>query len=200
MLEECWHELSDHLQEDPEGLGYQSVAHHRFEQHSRLLDPVNQDVLPACADFFKFAFVRNPFDYMFSLFLDKVVTAQMWSAPDPAARRRELLTGSHFGAFVEQAMEPREALRMFVQRSQLSYILDRHGEWAVDYVARFERYDEEVDMLCQRLGVERIEVSRDQQNRGNLEALSYADFYDAPTRSLVEQRFEVDLEAFGYGF
>ena len=200
LLEECWNELPAPLQEDPRGLGYQAVAHHRFAQHSRLTDEINLDVLSTCETYFKFAFVRNPFDYMFSVFLDKVVGPQMWRAPDPAACRRELLTEKHFADFVGHTIDPPEALGMFVQRSQLSYIVDHQGEVAVDHVARFERYDEEVALLCRHLDVERVEVAREQENRANFEGLAYADFYDAPTRDLVEECFEADFEAFDYRF
>jgi hypothetical protein len=199
LLEECWNELPAPLQEDPRGLGYQSVAHHCFAQHSLLTDPVNQDVLSTRESYFKFAFVRNPFDYMFSLFLDKSVRPQM-SGPDPAPRRRELLTEKHFADFVANAMDRPEALGMFVQRSQLSYIVDLTGEVAVDHVARFERYDEEVALLCRHLDVERAEVTREQENRANFEGLAYADFYDATTRGRVEKCFEADFEAFDYRF
>jgi len=200
LVDECREDIAPSLLRDLSGLGYQAVAHHRFLQHSRLADEVNREVLGACDGFFKFAFVRNPFDYMFSLFLDKIVGKGSWSAPQPAVRRRELLTKARFEEFVADVVEEPGDLKLFTRRTQLSYLLDLRGELASDHVARYERYDQEVDYLSRHLGIEQAQVAPQQRNRANLEGLEYRDFYDARSKSLVETCFAVDLETFDYEF
>jgi len=201
ILSECQDSISPYLQKHPEGIGFQAVAHHMFSQHSSIDHPVNRDVVATNPGFFKFGFVRNPWDYVFSLFLDKEVGSGMLGQTDPEETRRRLRTPENFRRFVEAGACRRPThLKMFFKQTQRSYLTDANGTLAVDHVARFERHDEEVKYLCDRLDVAPQQVKNEQQNRSNREGASYREFYDSSARDLVARHFSEDIEAFDYSF
>ena len=202
LVKECWDDLTDVLKQHPERVGYQAVAHHRFSQHSRIRDVFNKEILEKNADFYKFGFVRNPWSYCLSVFLDKFVAPRMWAVEDTQAKRKELITPENLNKFVTDqftALEENE-LTMFFDRTQRSYFVDKSGEIAVDHIARFENLNDELDMLCKKLDIPKVEVKSDQQNKGNFEKMSYRDFFDDKTRDLVGEEFEEDIEEFGYSY
>ena len=80
--------------------------------------------------------------------------------------------------------------------SQKEYLSNDKGEIMIDYIAKFENFQNDFYCLCKMLDIEHLPVS--QQNQSYL--LHYSNYYDDDTRSLVENLYKDDLQSFGYKF
>jgi len=140
-------------------------------------------VLPVrFSNFFKFAFVRNPWDRMVSQYFFRVGdTGQAGHLADRAPV-----------SFPEFLRDPFP----LGHREQLSFISDDAGRRLVDFVGRFERLQADFDRVCDRL----------QRPRRTLPTLNqtqhgpYTDYYDDETRRLVAELYRRDIAFFGYRF
>ena len=129
---------------------------------------------------FKFCVVRNPYDRLISscAFL-QADTGVMQR--DPAGAIKRLLRSEEHMAHV-------------LLRPQHEFITDAHGKIAVDYVARFERLQADLDAVCSRVGLPLIGLARrNRSRRPNSE-----DFIDEEIRALTVARYQADFELFGY--
>jgi hypothetical protein len=77
-------------------------------------------------------------------------------------------------------------------RSQHRFITDRHGT-VVDFIGRFERLEEDWDVLRERFGLPAL-PQRNVSSRAQ-----YADAYTPELARLVAERYRRDVELFGYG-
>lgn len=133
--------------------------------------------------FFKFAFVRNPFDRFVSY------CAFMLRGND---------------LFQQQ---PREVMRHFLFRDppeghilfqpQASLLLDRDGKTLLtDAIGRVEDMQASYDAICARIGIPSRPLARvNGTNRDD-----YRRYYDRDLIDGVAARYAVDLDLFGYAF
>ena len=140
-------------------------------------------VLGAALDgYFKFAFVRNPFD--------RFVSYCAFMARD----------GEAF------AQRPRDVMRFFIRdnpqldhllfRPQHEMLVDADGTPRMDFVGRSERSQADYDAICARVGIATAPL-------GQINATQhrhYAEYYDDELRGHVARFYARDLELFGYGF
>lgn len=135
----------------------------------------------AFSSYFKFAFVRNPFDRFVS-----------------------------YCAFVtrednEFARDPREVMRYFVTRPPLDHLLfapqhvfvvDANGGLLADGIGRVEDMQGSYDKVCVRLGLASTPLERVNSSRRG----DYRDYYDRSLIDGVAALYQRDLELFGYRF
>ena len=133
--------------------------------------------------YFKFAFVRNPFDRFVSY------CAFMLRGND---------------LFQQQ---PREVMRHFLFRDppeghilfqpQASLLLDRDGKTLLtDAIGRVEDMQASYDAICARIGIPSRPLARvNGTNRDD-----YRRYYDRQLMDGVAARYAVDLDLFGYAF
>lgn len=164
---------------------------------------ISQDAFDAA---FKFAYVRNPWARMTSLY-------------------HHLSTTRSFRAYVlgEFRQKVWREMAWFVG-PQSDFIYDDDGRLLVNFVGRFERLQADFDIICRRLGMppeplphvnhaadhRRIylgpnprKLLRSWRKRLTKPAPRYAryqDYYDADTRALVAELYQSDIELFGYRF
>ena len=157
----------------------------RYLQHLTMGEIL--ELAPETADFFRFAFVRNPYDRLVSTYFN--------TDPDLLRRARERgieLEGLSFPRFVQAA----GALEHVHLRPQSDFLLDVAGTRAVEFVGRFEALREDFGEVCRRLGVRSRLPHRNRSQRRQ----SYRVMYDGDSRRFVEERYARDLEAFSYDF
>ena len=132
--------------------------------------------------YFKFAFVRNPFDRFVSVcyFLNRdnpnfARIAQNW---------------------MKQALRrPRFRERVLV-RPQVLQLVDEHGDIAMDYVGRYETLQQSLDDISDRL---RVPPTTLPQKNASEHAV-YTECYDDELRDMVANFYAADLRSFGYDF
>lgn len=154
---------------------------HRFRLHDTAETARRSLPRDVFERFFKFAFVRNPWDRMVSMY------AYLLARPDHHRHRLVVSLGGF-----------EEYLRMELNRgypTQMASLADRQGRLLVDFVGRFERLEEDFATICQKLGI----AGRLGHRNGSVHA-PYQEMYTPVTRELVARYFAPDIEQFGYEF
>jgi hypothetical protein len=141
--------------------------------------------------FFKFSIVRNPWD--------KAISQYIYMGERGDLRRFIGLSETDsFKKYLELIQK-----RTHVQwESQHKFILDESGQEMVDYIGRFERFNDEVSRILQEIKARNgVEIRIDdiphlkKSNRSH-----YRDYYDSEAREMVAHIYKKDIEYFGYTF
>lgn len=135
-----------------------------------------------CDAYFKFAFVRNPFDRFVS-YCAFMTRQQGAFDRDPQGTMREILF----------RLRPLDHIHF---QPQWTLLVDETGRLEMDLVGRVETMQESYDAACARIGIpgralERVNSSR----RGD-----YRQYYDQALIDGVAALYAGDLERFGYTF
>jgi hypothetical protein len=135
--------------------------------------------------YFKFTFVRNPWDRAVSQF------ASMRDRPD----LRELIgIGSH--ASFSEYLHLTERHRHVQWERQVEFLRDENRRSLVDFVGRFESLERDARVVFERLG---IRCSRF-PHRNRSKHRHYRKYFDHCSREWIRSRYREDVEAFGYEF
>lgn len=131
--------------------------------------------------FFKFAFVRNPFDRFVSYCAFVTREGDAFQR-DPKAVMREVL-----------ANPPSEHILFHPQHS---FISDASGQVLADYVGRVEEMQKSYDEISARIGIPTAPLEKvNASNRQN-----YREYFDQTLIEGVAKLYARDLELFGYEF
>ena len=134
--------------------------------------------------YFKFGFVRNPWDRAVSLYERK--------------EGLKLKSRMSFEQFIEwMRFASCTCLHPVPHRYQLDWFVSPHGDVIVDFIGRFETLQADWQRIAARLGTQaqlpRLNVNPERPR-------DYASYYSERTRRIVAERFAVDVEYFGYRF
>lgn len=146
--------------------------------------------------FFKFTFVRNPWDRVVSAY--HFLGEGGLNERDRRDAERTVHAHPTFEAFVEEflgAGRAREVLHFRPQHLWLT-LPGRTGP-QVDFIGRFERFEEDFTTICERLGVRR---APSHANPGRSRPASYREAYTDRTAEIVGEAYARDIELFGYSF
>jgi hypothetical protein len=132
--------------------------------------------------FFKFAFVRNPWDWQVSIYH---YIRQRTDHPD-----HEFYRSLHtFDAYLDWQINTKGA------ELQSEFVLSESGDMLVDFVGRYERLAEDFAAVCDRIGIECCLPHVNRSSHGD-----FRDYYTPDMRELVEEVYKADIELFGYQF
>jgi len=131
--------------------------------------------------FFKFAFVRNPWDWQVSLY--------HFMLKDPKHPQHRLMCSfKDFDEYLEwRVTEDRQF--------QKDFVIDEKGDVIVDFIGRFETLEEDFGKVCERLNIDaRLPHLNTSGHR------DYRSYYNPRTIKMIEEHFRGDIEFFGYTF
>jgi hypothetical protein len=132
--------------------------------------------------FFKFTFVRNPWDWHVSIYH---YIRQRTDHP-----HHEFYKSLHtFDTYLDWQINT-EGVEL-----QSEFVLSESGDMLVDFVGRYETLAEDFEAVCDRIG---IESALPHVNRSR--HADFRDYYTPETRELVEEVYRADIELFGYRF
>ena len=155
--------------------------------HFRIHTPLRQAerILPReiFDSFYKFAFVRNPWD--------RLVSWYAFILQDRSHRRHRAVTRlPDFESFVDAELaRPRSA--------QWWMLADRSGRLGVDFVGRFEQLERDMAGICERIGIAYEPLPH--VNR-TLTRAPYQTYFTPGLARRVGERWAREIEAFGYAF
>lgn len=150
--------------------------------------------------YLKFTIVRNPWDRFVSSYVYATTRNSYWHSdqkglhPDYA-----LLSQKSFEECCRIARTQRQALRHEAWFPQHLWVTRaEHGQhrMMVDLVLRYERLEEDVAALCERLGVPPADLPCINAS----ERRDYREYYNAETAAIVAELYATDIEVFGYEF
>jgi len=155
-----------------------------------IVDAVNSPGLDApiddekWKDYFKFTFVRNPWDRMVSAY-----NYQIGGVPK----------GNSFSDWLHNFAWDERGNPINKHWLEQHLHVKRDGPMWVDFVGRFENLEEDWKKVCRIIGKE-WELPHKNYNRGKPRNMSYIDYYDEDTKWIVAKKFRKDIELFGYTF
>ena len=132
------------------------------------------------SSYFKFGFVRNPFDRFVStcFFLN---------------RRNPGFTG-HEVEFMRQAISKELFRQRILARPQYRLLTDENDTMMMDYVGRYETLQESFDGICRQIGIAPTRLDR----RNESSHRSYTCYYDSSLQKAVADWYRMDFKLFGY--
>lgn len=150
-------------------------------------------------DFYKFTFVRNPFQRLVSCYENKLHTDQ--------AEVGESISFLIYDAYLLGFLSKDRGFSSFARRVCMIHdrIADRHfasqsigalgpdGRLALDYVGKMERMNADYEPLRQRFGLAPLPHYNKTKKEKN-----WMDYYDEKTARRVCRRYRTDIEVFGY--
>ncbi|MBI3675210.1 MAG: sulfotransferase family 2 domain-containing protein [Proteobacteria bacterium] len=143
--------------------------------------------------YFKFAFVRNPWDRLVSTYF--YLQAGGMNDRDHEWAQKTVQKFETFEDFVLHWVTP-ENIRSWVHfLPQSHYVLNERDDIMMDFLGRFERLSEDFSKVAARLGKN---VTLPVVNPSGHD--SYADYYTPITREIVRKVYARDITAFGYRF
>lgn len=161
-------------------------------------------------DWFKFGVVRNPYDRVVSVYVDKCV-----QNPVDRINRGETKMQTCQQIILKALKKPKN-LKEFASITfedfisvlpeilfkdwhfipQSPFLVNAKGQIVADKVARFENYDEEVKEILTKLGFEVSQVP----HKNKTIRKNYKEYYNDATRSVVASLYKDDLVYFNYAY
>src|SRR5215212_3725330 len=156
---------------------------------------LGMDELDDWNEYFKFAFVRNPWDRLVSWY-SMVMTMprdgnELW--------RYVHDNSSTFDEFIHNCtdeVEIKDGGHYSFAYNQLDYVTDDHGNLLVDFIGRLENFEKDIQEVFRSIGFE-LEAVPHENRSGHRH---YSTFYTPDTELIVSERFKRDIEYFGYEF
>jgi len=148
--------------------------------------------------YFKFAFVRNPWDRLYSAFhfLEK---GGMYPV-DKEFYELHLRHLKNFEAFVMDWLNESniESYVHFIPQYKFITSKQNRNKILMDFIGRFEDIERDFEIVCAKLGKQPVPLQK--LNIGNKEQKKYTDFYSKEMRVKVHQLYEKDIAFFQYNF
>lgn len=131
--------------------------------------------------FFKFAFVRNPFDRFVSYCAFMTRDSGQFET-DPKAVMRHILE--------------KPPLQHILFQPQHLLVMNADGQLLSDYIGRVEEMQRSYDEICERIGIPTAALEKVNASQRR----DYRDYYDQALIDGVAKLYARDLELFGYEF
>lgn len=139
--------------------------------------------------YFKFAFIRNPWDRMYSMY--KFTLRRGWMPK--TTTYEEFLERDEL--HITEACKYQEPIVPITKKPQMDFISNEAGKILVDYIGRFENLESDFQKICSHIG---MQCSLPHVNASP--GVHYREAYTATTKSFIETFFQKDIETFNYEF
>lgn len=159
-------------------------------------------------EYFKFTFVRNPWDQIVSLYHFYTSGSEMY--------KRDYYKGVSFTEYVrlthgqitrwerkiqqqrEEGVLPKYPTRVYPCEIQWIWYTDFMGNLLVDYIGQFETIEKDFKLICDHIGIDvklpHVNIANSRKNK------EYRDHFTDETRYLVEEYAWREIQMFGYSF
>ncbi len=165
------------------------------DQYHQSIDAVLK-AQPWAEPFYKFAFVRNPWARLLSLYND--FTLKRGNQYSALVKHDKPLL-SEFANFEDLCLRLPESSwsKDIFFRSQTEQ-LSIDGKLSMDYYGRFETIEQDFKTICNHIGLGDVELL--QVNVGKYDKSSHQPWYSVRAREAVAAFYKQDIENFNYEF
>lgn len=143
--------------------------------------------------YFKFAFVRNPWDRLYSAY--RYLKAGGWNEDDKIWAENNLQQYDSFEHFVKQWLTGDNIKKHRHFWPQAWFVCDNNNKILVDYLAYFETINDDYDLIRNKVGTGK-DIAHHNANPG----VNYKDVYDDESKDIVAKMYANDIALFGYNF
>ena len=153
---------------------YMKYDYSKIGRHSKYSEAA--EFYPESKNYFKFAFVRNPWDRLLSFYFFKKTDRAKIKISDDLSLKNFILTEAGQTKF-----------------NQCSYI---DGFDENSFIGRFENLQEDFNKICETIDIPKQTLPLGNATKHN----HYTEYYDDETREIVEEKYAQDIDYFGYKF
>jgi len=133
-------------------------------------------------DYFKFAFVRNPYDLQVSLY--------HYIKQHEDHRDSKIANEVSFEEFVEREISQKKPL-------QSDFLMNDKGEIVVDFIGKTENLNDDILSVFERLNIQSDSIKMTSLNKSKRRA-DYDSYYTPELKRKVYEYYKKDFEIFGY--
>jgi len=166
-----------------------TAGHHNLKRYQIVFAPRE------FRDYFKFAFVRNPYDRLVSAFF--FLKKGGLNQTDKAWGDRNLSAYDSFDVFVKAWVNPRNIRSALHFHPQCDYICLEKNRPAVDFIGYYENLEADFQLVCRKLKTDSPLLS---MNRNPARGMDYQAYYTDETKAIVADVYADDLRVLGYAF
>jgi hypothetical protein len=145
------------------------------------------DIKPFISDeiwnsYYKFSFVRNPWDRLISTFF---------------FRNRNLpLQPELIIPYIKKKLEDKDFEASLFYKSQANYLVDENKNLAIDFIGKTETMQADFEKICQKIGIEPTILDQKNQSVHH----HYKSYYDDDLKELIASVYKKDIALFNYSF
>jgi chondroitin 4-sulfotransferase 11 len=174
--------------------------HPLLPQHAYAADGIERLGRDSWDKYYTFGFVRNPWARLVSWYAMYFETVNspwrgaFWRyAREHATDFQQFLTNCQ-DTVIEQ--RGNFVLRRNLFKNQIDHFTDQAGKVAVSYIGRFESVEHDFALVQKKLGLSCGPLPVTNVSGGR----AYQTYYNAYTRQIVAERYQKDIDYFGYTF
>ena len=144
--------------------------------------------------YFKFTFVRNPWDRAVSAY------TYLCKGGSPASKEDQYWANfanrfDSFDDFVSNWMSEENILRNALFTPQVTFLKDTFGQVNMDFIGRFENLDADFNEVA-----EKLQITAQLPHLNQSRAEDYQTFYTPDSRDVIARLYAEDIAAFNYSF
>lgn len=172
-----------------------AMYHAEGKMHRYVSHPESADFFRKHRDYFSFSYVRNPWDRVFSYYL----ATNKKSSKETKLQKD--ISKKEFSSFLERVRAGTQRRAAHIMASQFYCLKTPQEIIGVDYVARFENFEQEFETIISRLNINKYELDYTViSNRSNFENFDYKNFYNQEGIDWVAKQHKDDLIYFHYTY
>lgn len=135
-------------------------------------------------DYYKFTFVRNPFDRLLSNYFYRV------------REKKSDVQNQSFKEWVLNKEDKRSFKSCLMRFTMMDWVTDERGNNKMDFIGRVENLENDFEYVCNKINLKHDFVGK--RNKSVHESCDK--YYDEELIAFVENYYKVDFDEFGYKF
>jgi hypothetical protein len=159
-----------------------------FLIHAKAMDTKKELPETVYNNFYKFSFVRNPWDWQVSMY-------HFILKETSHVKHKMVKSMASFEEYLEWIVETKNPYAKGATKFQKDMLTDNDGKLIVDFVGRYETLAQDFQHVCQVLNIEASLPSLNKTVHRD-----YKSYYTERAKKIVEEHFKEDIELFGYTF
>jgi len=140
---------------------------------------------PFIEDYFKFAIVRNPFDWVVSWYFYRKTQQNKNNTKDISFKKW----------LIEENSSAYNIKGIGLSLSQYD-IINCNADIKIDFIGRYENIQKDFNVICDKIGAPQKQLPHINKSKHK----HYTEYYDDETREIVAKKYARDIEYFGYKF